>query len=130
MAYPPFLLVAAKYGFGKTSTMQFMLEWIEQNTSTRPTELNFHSLTSGSLYRPRSKLFGSEIENTLWKMSSRFGHSTVVPTTTGRTCGLNVAPFWETSFFAVTTCTGFSGAAGWLVPTGWSIYTTKSCMAA
>ena len=39
-----------------------------------------------------------------------FGHSTVVPTITGRTCGVNIAPFCVTDGLRVVmTCAGISG---------------------
>src|SRR5207237_1087961 len=64
-----------------------------QNTFTMPARGNVTLREDPAGYLGRSKFFGPESEKTLWKISSSFGKSTVVPFSIGRTCGMNVSSF-------------------------------------
>src|SRR5262245_58553204 len=61
---------------------------------TTPGYWNVFARDSPRGYRPRSKSFGVEYENTLWKITSAFGMTMVSPAAITRNGGAKLASFW------------------------------------
>src|SRR5205814_6082358 len=88
--YLPVAGVTAYHGVLSTAMIALMVEWILQKTRTIPGCLNVTLFDVRGAYRPTSNGWPLKFENALWKMKSRFGSSTVVPTEIASTCGRNI----------------------------------------
>ena len=63
------------------------VEWKWQNTFTSPGVVKRLARDSPFGYRPRSNVAPFDSENTLWKITSSFGNSTIDPAVTAMTRG-------------------------------------------
>src|SRR5256885_3948205 len=84
-----------------------------QKTRTMPGNLNVTALDVFGGYNATSKGCPLKLEKALWKMGSRFGMSTVLPTEIASTCGTNCLSRWS-----ITTRFGGIGGTGWSVGSG------------
>ncbi len=92
-----------------------------QNTRTIPGRRNATCLLVPGGYRPTSNCWPAAFENALWKIGSKLGKSTTVPTGIARTWGRN-------SFFCCTIVAFPGRIAGTTVPSSGSSHTATPAL--